>query len=182
MRRWILVAICVGVVFSVSRVEAQRAIWIGIAGGLSEPQGDLRDGVSTGWHALGTLAWSPVMLPLGFRLDVAHNRFPFSDDAETALGGEGDQSTTSGTLNATYRLPMTNSPISPYLISGLGAYHTECSLGPGCDGTTRFGWNVGLGAKLYVLGFRSFLELRYHRTERGDTEVNYFPVTIGVIL
>lgn len=65
-----------------------------------------------------------------------------SDEAQAALGGEGDQSTTSGTLNATYRLPMTDSPMSPYLISGLGAYHTERSLGPGCDGTTRFGWNV----------------------------------------
>ena len=182
MRCWLFVAIGLGVLFPLPRLEAQRAISLGVAGGVSEPQGDLRDGVSTGWHALGTLAWSPVMLPLGLRLDVAHNRFAFSDEAQASLGGEGDQSTTSGTLNATYRLPMTDSPMSPYLISGLGAYHTECSLGPGCDGTTRFGWNVGLGVKLYVMGVRSFLEARYHRTDRGGTDVNYVPVTFGVIL
>ena len=122
------------------------------------------------------------MLPLGLRLDVAHNRFAFRDASQSALGGEGHQSTTSATLNATYRLPMTDSPMSPYLTSGLGAYHTECSLGPDCDGSTRYGWNVGLGTRLFILGFRSFLEARYHRTERGERNVNYVPVTFGITL
>lgn len=76
---------------------------------------------------------------------------------------------------------MTNSPMSPYLISGIGAYRSECSVGPGCDATTRYGWNVGLGTRLYVLGFRSFFEARYHRTERGESDVHYFPVTLGVL-
>jgi hypothetical protein len=182
MRRWILAVVCWGVLSPLGSLAAQRPITIGIGGGVSEPQGDLRDGVSTGWHALGTLAWSPLMLPLGLRLDGAYNRFAFSDEAETGLGGEGEQTTSSATLNATYRLPMTDSPMSPYLISGLGAYHTECSLGPGCDGTIRYGWNVGLGAKFFVLGFRSFLEARYHRTERGEMNANYFPVTFGITL
>jgi opacity protein-like surface antigen len=86
----------------------------------------------------------------------------------------------SATLNATYRLPMTNSPMSPYLISGLGAYRTECSLAVGCEAATKFGWNVGLGTKLFV-GFRSFVEARYHRTKRGDGNVHYFPLTLGVM-
>jgi opacity protein-like surface antigen len=75
---------------------------------------------------------------------------------------------------------MTNSPMSPYLISGLGAYRTECSLAVGCDASTKFGWNVGLGTKLFV-GFRSFIEARYHRTKRGDSSVNYFPLTLGLM-
>ncbi len=173
MRRWIL-AVWVGVASSVASLEAQqRPISIGLAGGVSLPQGDLADGVNTGWHALGTIALSTLMQPLGLRLDVAYNRFAFS-------AGDGHQTVGSATLNGTYRLPMTNSPLSPYLIAGLGAYRTECSLDVGCEAATKFGWNVGLGTKLFV-GFRSFVEARYHRTKRGDSNVNYFPLTLGVM-
>jgi hypothetical protein len=174
MRRWILAA-WVGVACSVTSLEAQqRPISVGLAGGVSLPQGDLSDAVNTGWHALGTIALSTLMQPLGLRLDVAYNRFDFSV-------GDGNQTVGSATLNGTYRLPMTNSPMSPYLISGLGAYRSECSLDVGCEPATKFGWNVGLGARLYVLGFRSFAEARYHRTKRGDSSVNYFPLTLGLI-
>jgi opacity protein-like surface antigen len=173
MQRWLLAALCVCAV-SVRSLEAQqRPISIGLGGGVSLPQGDLADGVDTGWHAIGTLALSTLMQPLGLRLDVAYNRFAFSDvDGHQAVG--------SATLNGTYRLPMTNSPMSPYLISGLGAYRTDCSLAVACDASTKFGWNVGLGTKLFV-GFRSFVEARYHRTKRGDSSVNYFPLTLGLM-
>ena len=173
MRRWILVAACTACL-TAPLVAQQRPVSLGLAGGVSLPQGDLADGANTGWHALGTLALSTLMQPLGLRLDVAYNRFELSDV------DDGNQSVGSATLNATYRLPMTNSAASPYLISGLGAYRTECSLPAGCDASTKFGWNVGLGTKLYV-GFRSFIEARYHRTKRGDTSVSYFPLTLGVL-
>jgi opacity protein-like surface antigen len=173
MRRWIL-AVWVGVASLVTSLEAQqRPIFVGLAGGVSLPQGDLSDAVNTGWHALGTIGLSTLMQPLGLRLDVAYNRFEFDVV-------DGNQSVGSATLNGTYRLPMTNSPMSPYLIAGLGAYRTECSLDVGCEAATRFGWNVGLGTKLFV-GFRSFVEARYHRTKRGDSSVNYFPLTLGLM-
>src|SRR5919199_1897500 len=181
MRRWLRAVACVAVLCPAASLEAQRPIQIGLGGGVSVPQGDLRDGVNTGWNALGTIALSTVMQPLGLRLDVAYNRFAFSNATRSALGGSGYQTVGSATLNATYRLPMTNSPISPYLISGLGAYRTDCSLGPGCEATTHYGWNVGLGTKLYALGFRSFLEARYHRTTRGGSGVHYFPLTFGLM-
>jgi opacity protein-like surface antigen len=173
MRRWIL-AVCVGVASAVASLEAQqRPIFVGLAGGVSLPQGAFGNAVNTGWHALGTIGLSTLMQPLGLRLDVAYNRFEFSNvDGHQAVG--------SATLNGTYRLPMTNSPFSPYLIAGLGAYRSDCSLATGCDATTRFGWNVGLGTKLYV-GFRSFLEARYHRTKRRDGGANYFPLTLGLM-
>jgi hypothetical protein len=179
MRRSILVPALVGALFAPYSVVAQSAVSIGIAGGASIPSGDLRDGVEVGWHALATIAVSTLMQPLGLRIDVAYNRFAFTDD-RPALADE-YQSTGSATLNFTYRLPMTNSPMSPYLISGLGAYRSECSLESGCEPTTRYGWNVGLGTKLFVLGFRSFLEARYHRTEIGDTDVQYFTPTFGIL-
>ena len=158
---------------------AQRPVSIGVAGGASIPSGDLREGVDVGWHALATIAVSTLMQPLGLRIDVAYNRFAFTEEG-TALADE-YQSTGSATLNFTYRLPMTNSPLSPYLISGLGAYRSDCSLESGCEPGTRYGWNVGLGTKLFVLGFQSFLEARYHRTEIGDTNVQYFTPTFGIM-
>lgn len=181
MRRWTLVAVWCALVFPFASMRAQRPITVGVAGGVSMPEGELRDGVDVGWHALGTLWLTTLMQPLGLRLDIAYNRFAFSEEAQTSLGEDGHQDVGSATLNATYRLPMTNSPLSPYLISGLGAYRSECSVDPGCDATTRYGWNVGLGTKVYVLGFRSFLEARYHRTERGENDVHFFPVTFGVL-
>jgi hypothetical protein len=160
---------------------AQRPLSIGIAGGVTVPAGSLRDGVNTGWHALGTVGLSSPMQPLGLRLDGAYNRFSYSDRTRLALGGAGTQSVSSATLNASYRLPMTNSPLSPYLITGLGAYRTDCSFGPGCAGSTRFGWNGGLGTRLYTMGVTSFIEARYHQTTRGDSGVHFVPVTLGLL-
>lgn len=174
MRPWMLATACAGVVWLTPALEAQqRPISIGLAGGVSLPQGNLADGANTGWHALGTVALTTLMQPLGLRLDIAYNRFELSDI-------DGNESVGSATLNATYRLPMTNSPMSPYLISGLGAYRSECSLDVGCDATTKFGWNVGLGTKLFV-GVRSFIEARYHSTKRGDESIRYLPLTLGLL-
>ena len=178
-QRWVCAVVLCALVHPLA-MEAQRPIWIGLAGGASLPEGDLRDGAGTGWHALGTIGLSTLMQPIGLRLDVAYNRFAFTDDAVTVLG-DGNHSVGSATLNFTYRLPMTDSPMSPFLISGLGAYRTECSADTGCDASTKYGWNVGLGTKLYSLGFRSFLEARYHRTSRAGRGVHFFPITLGVM-
>lgn len=181
MRRWLLVALWPVVLAPRAPLAAQRAVSLGIAGGVSVPEGDLRQGANTGWAALGALAWSTLMQPLGLRLDVAYNRFAFNDRVQAAVGTSGHETVGSATLNATYRLPMTNSPMSPYLVTGLGAYRTSCSLGPGCEGATHYGWNVGLGSKLLVLGVRSFVEARYHRTGRGEAGVHFFPLMVGIM-
>lgn len=160
-------------------VPAQRLVTLGLGGGVSIPQGDLSSGARAGWNALGTLVVSTPMQPLGLRADVAYTQFHVS---ATTPGGlrTGHQRVGSLTANATYRLPTPGTPISPHLIAGLGAYRTDCSLG-GCEADTHFGWNVGLGTKLYVLGFRSFVEARYHRTHANGSSVNYFPVTVGLM-
>jgi hypothetical protein len=112
----------------------------------------VNDVVDTGWHALVTAALGSPMQPFGIRLDVAYNGFGFSDQVQTAVGGEGHLTTSSATLNLTYRLPKATWPVSPYLLWGPGAYRTSCSLGPACESTVRYGWNFGLGAKLFFLG------------------------------
>src|SRR5262245_1223125 len=159
-------------------VGAQRLLWLNVGGGVSIPQGDLSDPNNVGWNALASVALSVPMQPLGLRADLAYNQFGFNSTGQALFGGSGHQSVGSATLNATYRLSMPGTPLSPYLITGLGVYRTDCS--PGCDGVTHLGWNFGLGTKLYVLGFRSFIEARYHLTEANEAGVHYFPVTVGL--
>ena len=180
MKRLILVAACAALPAAAPPLAAQRPLSVGLGGGASLPSGSLGEGTSAGWHALGTIALGAPMQPLGLRLDLAYNRFGFDDRGRVALGADGHETVSSATLNATYRLPMTDSPLSPYLISGLGAYRTACSLDAGCGGSTRYGWNVGLGTRLFALGLRSFVEARYHRTTRGGSGVHYFPLTLGL--
>ena len=157
---------------------AQRPIFIALAGGVSLPQGDFADASNLGWHAQGTVGVYTFMQPIGLRADVAYNRFPFSTTSQSVLGS-GSNNVGSATLNATYRLPMTNSPLSPYLITGLGAYRLGCSL-PGCESTTHFGWNAGLGTRLNLMGLVTLLEARYHRTKSGGAALGYIPITLGL--
>ncbi|MGH9892397.1 MAG: hypothetical protein ACREA0_10515 [bacterium] len=180
MRRWILAAACFGLVSSVASLEAQSPISIGVAGGISLPQGDVSDDVNTGWHTLVTAELASPMHPWELRLDVAYNRFGFRDEVEAGLGGQGDLTAGSATLNITYRLPKITWPVQAYLLWGLGAYRTDCSLGPGCRSRVRYGWNYGLGAKFFFLGFRNFVEIRGHRTKSRTDDVHYFPLTFGI--
>jgi outer membrane protein with beta-barrel domain len=181
MRLWILATAWLGVVSPLASVEAQKPISFGVGAGISLPQGDVSDDVNTGWHALVTAALGSSMQPLGLRLDVAYNRFGFSDQQQAALGGEGHLTASSATLNVTYRLPKATWSVSPYILLGLGVYRTDCSLGPGCESRVRYGWNYGLGAKLFFLGFTNFVEIRGHRTKSRAGDVHYFPLTFGIM-
>jgi hypothetical protein len=103
-------------------------------------------------------------------VDAIHHRF--SGDGDLA----GEQSLTSGTLSVTYRLPTPGTPVSPYIIAGLGAYHAACHDGLECEGSTRFGWNAGAGMKVRIIGIRTFVEARYHSAGDGAAVI---PVTLG---
>ncbi len=179
MRGWILAAACLGVVASTAPLRAQSPLSVGVGGGVSLPEGEIEDDVNLGWHALVTAELASPMHPWGLRLDVAYNRFEFSEQLAAALGEEGHQTAGSATLNVLYRLPKVTSPIQPYVLLGLGAYHTDCSLG--CDSRVRYGWNYGLGAKFFFLGLENFLEIRGHRTKSQNQDVHYFPVTLGIM-
>ena len=181
MRGWMAAAACLSVVASAAPLGAQSPISLGLGGGASLAEGVLADGVNTGWHGLATAELASPMHPWGLRLDVAYNRFTFSDEAETALGGDGNQTVGSATFNVFYRLPRVTWPIQAYVLAGLGAYRTECSLGPGCNSRLRYGWNYGLGAKFFFLGLENFIEVRGHRTKSRSADVHYFPLTLGIM-
>jgi hypothetical protein len=180
MSRHVL-ALLVCIVVGAPTLLAQRPITLGVAGGVSVPTGDLSDGVQTGWHALGTLAVSTPKQPLGLRIDGAYHQFDFANDGPIRVDA-GAQTIVSGTANVTYRLPTPNSPLAPYVITGLGAYRTACTEESVCDAKTRFGWNAGLGTKWYFRRVTGFLEARFHRTTRAGDGVPWVPVTFGVLL
>lgn len=173
MKRTYVAILLALLISGTSALSAQRKVSVNIAGGLSVPQGDLADRASMGWHGLATVDLGSPTLPQGLRFDLAYAQFGLDQTA-----GTGNQIILSGTLNFTYRLPSYNSPLAPYVIAGLGAYRTDCT--PQCDAATRYGWNFGLGTKLYVLGMRSFIEGRYHLTKFHGTPMHYFPLTFGI--
>jgi hypothetical protein len=175
MQRSIAGAIGLAMLALGSSAGAQRLVSVGVGGGASVPTGTLGDRADAGWHGLATVIISAPIQPLGLRLDGAYNRFRIG--LTGANTSDNTQGVLSGTLNFTYRLPSAGWPASPYVITGVGAYHSSCSGGASCPETTKFGWNAGLGTKLAVLGLRPFLEARYHSIAGG---AHYFPVTLGL--
>jgi hypothetical protein len=161
-------------------LPAQRPLRLGIAGGVSLPAGDLREGSQAGWHGLGTLALGGPKQALGLRVDAAYHRFGL-DDGGGVTAVDGARTVASATGNVTYRLPSVRSPFSPYVITGLGAYHAACTGEVSCDGSTRFGWNAGAGTKLYLRGVTSFVEARWHHTSRGGSGTTFVPLTFGLL-
>jgi hypothetical protein len=153
----------------VAPLEAQRLVSLNVGGGATLPLGNLADGADPGWHALAGLGIGSLMQPIGIRVEGAYNRFGGDASADPVI--------TSATLNFTYRLPMTNSPVSPYLITGWGAHWLDCS-DAACDADQRFGGNAGLGMKFNV-GLRGFIESRFHWV---TGKVRYVPVTFGIML
>ena len=171
MKRSLIVASLV-TVFA-GPAAAQRLVAPYIAGGASLPTGAFGDATSGGWHALAGVAVSSLMQPLGLRIEVAHNRFGL----ETASG---DRGVTSYTANVTYRLPMTNSPISPYVVTGAGAYTLGCFGVVACGSNTEFGWNAGAGMRFVGFGVRSFVESRFHAMNDDTGNVRFVPLTVGL--
>jgi len=116
------------------------------------------------------------MQPLGLRADVAWNQFS-SKGTGRALS-PGNQTLLSVTGNATYRVPLTSSAASPYVIGGLGWYRFDCEAQT-CIASNHFGWNAGVGTTLKKTGVQMFLEARYHHTEVAAQSAAWVPITLG---
>ena len=161
-------SVALAVICVAPAASAQRLVTLNLGGGASFPQGRLADGADPGWHALAGLTISSLMQPIGIRVEGAYNRLGADEPFP-------DATVTSATLNFTYRLPFTDSPFSPYVITGWGAYWLDCAESA-CEADQRFGWNAGLGTR-FNFGLRGFVEGRFH----GVTgKVRYMPLTLGL--
>ena len=154
---------------------------IGIAAGLSMPQGDFKNVASNGLNGTVAVGLGMPMLPVGLRLEGAYDRFPFSDDAESIIGEAGNWSLASARANVTFGLPLSAIVVSPYVIAGGGMYWGNCSVKSACESDSQFGWNAGLGVKLRAVMLSGYIEARYHSVSTENDPTTFLPITVGIM-
>ena len=184
MKRSIFGAAALALVLSASAVQAQRPVSIGIALGATMPTGDFGDFAELGYHGMATLGFSPPALPVGLRIDGAFNQLAAKTEGLTTE--DFNWRVMSLTANATFGVPMAASPISPYLIGGLGMYNFTSDV-EDAEGDTNLGFNVGIGTKFALAGFGTFAEIRYHHVTGEDdpdtgenNSIAYIPISFGI--
>ena len=176
MKRTIFGVAALALMLSASTAQAQRPVSFGIALGATMPQGDFGDASDMGYHAMGTLAFSPPALPVGIRIDGMFNQLA----AKTPAGVEDfNFRILALTANATFGMPMAASPISPYLIGGLGMYSVGSDL-EGSESQSELGFNVGVGTKFALAGFGTFAEVRFHSIQTEGSSTTMIPISFGV--
>jgi hypothetical protein len=160
--------------------QAQRRTSFGFAAGATIPVGDLGDAVSTGYHAMGTLAISgTAMTPLGFRIDGMYNNL-----SGKSSGPDLTMWTVNG--NVVFAFPG-GSMATPYLIGGAGWYNTKADQDE-AESSNNFGLNGGIGARFALSGFSTFAEVRFHNVFGDKNEITderpslrIIPLTFGIM-
>jgi hypothetical protein len=152
--------------------HAQRRASIGIAAGATVPVGDLGDATSTGFHVLGTLAFSgTASSPVGFRIDGMYN-----DLSGKSSGPNVKVWTVNGNLVYAFPGGLT---ATPYVIAGAGWYNSKA------EGSTQsssdLGINAGIGARFALSGFSTFAEVRYHNIFSDPNSAHFIPLTFGIL-
>lgn len=182
--------------------QAQRVIpgrfSAGVFGGFSKPTGGFKVLAGSGWHGGGFLK-ADISGSFDMRLDGTISRFGKKEieltepDATVTSNTRVAFGTLSGVLNlgsdsAAY--PGDNS-VSPYLLIGAGHYRynyddtcvgdcTNLNLLTGLR--KRWGIAGGGGASVPILGFRTFIEARYHvvRVDAIEPPASMLLVSAGI--
>lgn len=196
---WSMSAAAAVVVASVAAVTvAAQGVrpQFGVGAGLMVPVGDYHatasgQGFKTAWQGLALLAFQLPSLPVGFRVDVAYGANSANDrlkaELTTRLGQETDEKAKllGTSLNVTY--PASSSArVKPYLLGGIGVYHTTISVTQSNatthDSQTKLAWNLGGGIVYGLQGVALFLEARYVHVApvSGFPRATFLPVTAGI--
>ena len=153
--------------------QAQRRASIGVAAGATIPVGDLGDGVSTGFHVLGTVAVSgTASSPLGLRIDGMYNSLSGKNS-----GPKVNVWTVNGNLVYAFPGGMT---ATPYLIAGAGWYNSKADE-DGAESSSDIGINAGIGARFALSGFSTFAEVRFHNIFSDPNSAQFIPLTFGIL-
>lgn len=170
-----------------------KPVSFGISGGVAVPSGDLSNGtgngftgVNTGYNATASLAIALPALPFGLRGDASYNSFGSKNFASPQyIGNPGynsDARVASFTANIVYQISLPAPIVRPYLIGGIGAYHTHFSGAPsGQQSSTNTGFNIGAGVALPLILANTFVEARYHRVNASQGTIAYIPITVGIM-
>jgi len=180
----------------IASAQAAYRMGFGATGGVIMPLGAINDLHDAGWQLSALADWWKPARTVGFRAEVSYAR----------LGGQsiGLGSTTVSGSNlglfsvvgdALVMLRSDTASVSPYLIGGLGVYHTSDHRtavsgdvsNRESNTSTKLGLNAGLGIERRLAGARFFAEARLHSvfggalgSQGGRKDAVYLPITVGV--
>ena len=174
----VVTAVALGLAAAPTQARAQIAVSAGVGGGFTVVTGDARRVWDAGgFHVQGMVAFGRATSAFGFRADVMYQRFTSS------LSGEaGRTSDLAGVVSVAYS--PTSYHVKPYVLGGLGVYRSTDNFdAPEVheEPITRLGANVGLGARLSFVRFGTFVEARFHRIFGNNRDIDFVPVTVGVM-
>ncbi len=159
--------------------SSTRPFSLGISGGLSVPTGDAGEGLNAGFNVAGHLGLQSSALPIGFRFDVAFDRW----ELESA---DANLRSLAGVANVILNFPRpSGSTVRPYVLGGLGLYNIKLSadIAGGTfnsDGDTNAGLNAGAGLDFALSGLATFVEARFHSVFTDGRNTNFVPVVFGI--
>lgn len=179
---WKLLTAAALAAFALPAPTARAQIGLGLAAGLSVPQGDFGKVAKSGYHVTGLIAVGAPLIPIGLRVEGTFSEF----DYKASLGGNGEKARL---LYATANAVLTSPGIiAPYLIGGVGIYHATAVCDLCTTSNTRGGFNGGIGVKFGLTGFSAFAEARYHYIAGPSDPTNggiksstqFIPISFGV--
>jgi hypothetical protein len=175
----------------------------GIAAGATVPTGSLSNLHDTGWNVVGSVDWTSRTIPVGFRGDLEYHKLAGAQLTVAPPGGTSVSTVAddlslwaaTGDLLWLLRRGTEREPITPYVMAGVGLYHTsgDQTATTGAiqttvsNSSTNFGLNAGAGVNWRISSFSTFAELRFHNVfngaldDHGDkTNARFFPLSRGL--
>jgi hypothetical protein len=167
-----------GLVVAPTVAMAQNPFHFNIAAGAAIPTGDLGDGANVGYNFTVGVGVRPALSPLGFRVEGKYNNFG-AKDCPANLSCD-NLSLKGIDANVLYDfMPVTKTVgVSFYGIGGLGAFKASVS---DVDSDTKLGWNIGAGLRIPLSGFSGYVEARFHQVQGNGGNVNWIPLTFGLV-
>jgi opacity protein-like surface antigen len=187
------------VLVAASTAQAQaptmaRPFTFGVSAGAAIPTGELAKndpefdccGASTGYHINGLIGYQPATMPIGFRGEIMYNRFGLKN---LPSGVDGNGTIFGGSVNAVVG-GASSVGVSPYFIGGVDYAQFKGTLEEGgvsiSGKASGFGLNGGVGIKIPLSGFQTFVEARYHYLftkddNAGTTNGAFVPVSFGIM-
>ena len=175
---------------------AQKAgVGFGASIGANVPNGDYSDGTKTGLVANGFVGLGTGRF--GLRGELFWSRSDLDNAVvrrvgDAVLPSNGVDNVTGNVdligASANLVLPLTQSPIRPYLIGGVGVYNRRVAQSVSGaldefrsleDKQTDVGYNGGIGLAFGGLGPSFFIEARYHSVATTPERTKFIPVVIG---
>lgn len=180
-----ITAVVLGCAAAATTVRAQGTmqpaspVSFGVSAGLALPMGDFGDAVKTGFNINGLVHYTPATLPITFRGELLFQRFGAKDN----VAGAGGSSQVIAVVPSVVYDFTTQSNVKPYLLGGVGVYHTKFSASGTIEGididasssSTDLGIHAGGGIRFPLSNITGFVEARIQDVF-GDGSEYVFPI------